>query len=77
MSDHNGAGPAWVRDGDVRAALDAVARELELALAEPHWADTRRRLVRLRIMLLAVIHTDRPPAEAMADMRDVLAQLTP
>ena len=77
MADHNGAGPAWVREGDVRAALGAVARELELALAEPHWADARRRLVRLRIMLLAVIHADRARAEALADLCDVLAQLTP
>jgi hypothetical protein len=72
-----GSGSRWVAECDVLAALAATERALELALAERSELATRRRLVRLRIMLMAVVHTDRPLAEVLADLRDALADLTP
>jgi hypothetical protein len=72
-----GGGTGWVRDCDVLAVLAAVERELELALADRRWLAARRRLVRLRILLMAVAHADRPLAEALADLRDALAELPP
>jgi hypothetical protein len=66
----------WVHEDDVRATLDAIEAELSAALTVPERL-ARRRLVRLRIMLMAVVHADRAPAEALADLRDALAHLTP
>jgi hypothetical protein len=72
-----GGGPGWVQERDVLAVLAAIERELEPALAERRFMAARRRLVRLRIMLMAVVHADRPLVEALADLRDALAELLP
>jgi hypothetical protein len=70
-------GAGWVRERDVRAALAAVEREVSAGVAERRPPVARGRLLRLRIALLATLHTDQLLADALAGLVDTLAEPPP
>jgi hypothetical protein len=69
-------GPGWVREDDVRTSLGAIEAELALALPDPKPL-THNRLLRLRLLLIAVQHTDAPFPDALASFRTALQEPPP
>ena len=71
----------WIREDDLRPALVAVEAELAQALTVPDRftldRPIRLRLLRLRLLLAAVLATDRPLSDALADLRADLAEPLP
>jgi hypothetical protein len=58
----------WVREDAVRAALNAIERELALAMRPPR-ALAGSRLLRLRLLLLAVESSDFPLEDGLWSLR--------
>lgn len=71
-----GGGPGWVRERDVLDVLAAVERELALSITDPRPLATSR-LVRLRLLVLAVPHTDVPLPDALASLVVALREPPP
>jgi hypothetical protein len=72
MASGEGApGRGWVREDEVRAALSAVEQELALAVRAP-WKLAGSRLLRLRLLLLAVESSDLRLEEALRGLRAAL-----
>jgi hypothetical protein len=71
----------WIHEDDLRPALVAVEAELALALTIPDRLAVARpvrlRLLRLRLLLAAVLESDRPLGDVLADLRADLAEPLP
>jgi hypothetical protein len=72
MASGEGApGHGWVREGEVRATLSAIEGELALAMRPPRRLAASR-LLRLRVVLLAVKSSDLPLEDALRSLRAAL-----
>jgi hypothetical protein len=72
MASGEGApGHGWAREDEVRATLRAIERELALAMRPPQQL-AGSRLLRLRLVLLAVESSDLPLEEALRALRAAL-----
>lgn len=72
MASGEGArGHGWVREDEVRATLSAIEGELALAM-RPQRKLAGSRLLRLRLLLLAVESTDLCLEEALRSLRAAL-----
>jgi hypothetical protein len=69
-------GRGLVREDEVRATLSAIADELALAMRPPRTL-TGSRLLRLRVVLLAVESSDLPLEEALRSLRAALREPPP
>jgi hypothetical protein len=69
-------GHGWVREDDVRATLNAIERELALAMRPPRKL-AGSRLLRLRLVLLAVEPSDLSLEEALRSLRAALREPPP
>ena len=58
----------WVREDEVRAALNAIERELALAMRPPR-ERAGSRLLRLRLLLLAMECSDLPLEDGLRSLR--------
>jgi hypothetical protein len=71
----------WVHEDDVRATLGAIEAELSTALEVPERLAISRplrlRLLRLRLLLLAIQHADVPFSDGLASFRDALRESPP
>jgi hypothetical protein len=65
-------GHGWVREDEVRATLRAIEGELALALRPPPRKLAGSRLLRLRLLLLAVESSDLPLEDALRSLRAAL-----
>jgi hypothetical protein len=66
----------WVREDEVRATLTAIERELALAMRPPRNL-AGSRLLRLRLLLLAVESSDLPLGDGLRSMRAALQEPPP
>jgi hypothetical protein len=64
-------GHGWVREDEVRATLNAIERELALAMRPPRELASSR-LLRLRLLLLAVESSDLPLGDGLRSLRAAL-----
>jgi hypothetical protein len=64
-------GHGWVREDEVRATLNAIERELALAMRPPREL-AGSRLLRLRLLLLAVESSDLPLEDGLRSLRAAL-----
>jgi hypothetical protein len=77
MASGEGApGHGWVREDQVRATLSAIEGELALAMGPPRKL-AGSRLLRLRLLLLAVESTDLCLEEALRSLRAALRRPPP
>jgi len=77
MASGEGApGHWWVREDQVRATLSAIEGELALAMGPPRKL-AGSRLLRLRLLLLAVESTDLCLEEALRSLRAALRRPPP
>jgi hypothetical protein len=65
-------GHGWIREDAVRATLDAIERELALAMRPPRGELAGSRLLRLRLLLLAVESSDLPLEDGLGTLRAAL-----
>ena len=66
----------WVREDEVRATLTAIERELALAMRPPREL-AGSRLLRLRLLLLAVESSDLPLRDGLRSLRAALQEPPP
>jgi hypothetical protein len=67
-----------VHEDDVRATLGAIEAEVALTLELPESEPlAQSRLLRLRLLLIAVQHSDAPFADALASLRVTLQEPPP
>ncbi len=66
----------WVREDEVRATLTAIEQELALAMRPPREL-AGSRLLRLRLLLLAVESSDLPLGDELRSMRAALKEPPP
>ena len=69
-------GRGWVREAEVRATLSAIEEELALTVRSPRKLSGSR-LLRLRLLLLAVESSDLPLEEALRSLRAALREPPP
>jgi hypothetical protein len=77
MASGEGAlGHGWVREDQVQATLNAIERELALAMRPPREL-AGSRLLRLRLLLLTVESSDLRLEEALRSLRAALRESPP